>query len=103
MKQISEVYQKVLDNLEDSEINLKLKIQKPKKVSKNPKDLINLFMPSKALKIQGGKAKKLKYIKKKSLKQIEFATQDSLSDVFLTLTNRLKDKENQILHKSISI
>lgn len=101
MKQISEVYQKLLDNLEDSDINLNLKLQKPKKFSKNPEDLINSFMPTKTLKTQGGKSVKQKNLKMRPLKKIDFSNQDSLSDVFLTLTNRLKDKENQILLKSI--
>lgn len=96
MKEISKAYQKILDKLEDSAEKHKPKQQKPKKSLKNHEDLINSFVPSKCLKKQKLKFGKQANLRKQAIKKAEIDKQESLSDIFLTLTARLKNKENEI-------
>lgn len=96
MKQISKAYQKILDKLGDSAEKHKPKQQKQKKSLMNHEDLINSFVPSKCLKKQKLKMPKQANLKKQAMKKLESDKQESLSDIFLTLTARLKNKENEI-------
>lgn len=98
MKEISDNYKKILEKLDAISEDEEKKPSKSKKLSMSrpTKDPINLLLTSRSNKVHiPNPSQKLKSFPKKQSTFTKKSIQSDLSELFLSLTQKFENKENQ--------